>query len=187
MRLLENAHTGKAGAVTAGVLAARGDYVLFTDMDQATPIEELEKFLPHFQEGYDVVIGSRNDKRRGAPFTRIIMAKGMILLRSLLVGLRDIHDTQCGFKMFTRHAAHDIFSRVSKIHHGFASIRGSSVTAGFDVELLYLAERAGYKIKEVPVTWLYVETRRVNPIRDSLDGVFDLLQIKRNILQGVYR
>src|SRR3990167_9799935 len=64
-RIVENNHTGKAGAVTAGVLAAKGDYILFTDMDQATPVEELEKLLPFTQQGYDIVIGSRNRERKG--------------------------------------------------------------------------------------------------------------------------
>ena len=74
-RLIENSHSGKAGAVTTGMLEAKGDYVLFTDMDQATPIEELEKLLPYTEKGYDVVIGSRNSNRQGAPITRKIMAK----------------------------------------------------------------------------------------------------------------
>ncbi len=76
-------------------------------------------------------------------------------------------------------AAEKIFSKVNEIHGGFKAISSSSVSSGFDVELLYLAEKMGYKIKEVPVTWLYVETRRVNPITDSIDGVMDLLHIRK--------
>jgi glycosyltransferase involved in cell wall biosynthesis len=185
-RLLENSHMGKAGAVTAGVLSAKKEYILFTDMDQAAPIEELEKLLP-FIDKYDIVIGSRSGTRQGAPFTRKVMAQGMITLRSLLVGLPDIQDTQCGFKLFKREAARDIFERVKKIHHGFHSIKGSSVTAGFDIELLYIGTKLGYKIKEVPIRWLYVETRRVSPIKDSIEGLADLVRIRKNILKKVYR
>lgn len=185
-RLIQNEHTGKAGAVTAGVLSAKGEYVLFTDMDQASPIEELDKLLPATKQGYDIVIGSRSNKRKGAPLTRLVMAKGMIILRSTLVGLHGIRDTQCGFKLFSKEAAKDIFTRVKKIHHGYKTVKGSAVTAGFDIELLYIGKKLGYKIKEVPVRWLYVETRRVSPVRDSIEGVMDLIKIKRNILKGIY-
>lgn len=185
--VLKNPHLGKAGAVTTGMLCAKGEFVLFTDMDQATPISEIEKLLPFVKKGFDVVIGSRNTTRKGAPFTRKIMAKGMIILRSLLVGLPWIQDTQCGFKLFKKDAAQKIFKKIKDIHGGFKSIKGSSVSAGFDVEILYLANLYGYKIKEVPVEWLYVETRRVSPLKDSLEGFFDLLRIRYNILKGVYK
>lgn len=186
-RLIKNKHLGKAGAVTTGVLQSLGDYILFTDMDQATPIEQLEKILPYFDKGYDIVIGSRNNTRKGAPLSRKFMSQGAIFLRSILVGLPNIKDTQCGFKCFSKKAAFDVFNEVKKIHRGFKSIHGSSVTAGFDIELLYLATLHGYKIREVPVDWLYVESRRVSPIKDSIDGVMDLLKIKLNILKGVYK
>lgn len=189
-RLIENSHTGKAGAVTTGMLVATGDFVLFTDMDQATPITELDKLLLFIDGGkgkeYDVVIGSRKTTRKGAPFTRKIMSQGMVTLRSLLVGLPDIDDTQCGFKIFTKQSAKNVFSKIKEIHGGFKNIERSSVTAGFDVELLYIAIQEGYKIKEVPVDWLYVETRRVNPIKDSIDGILDLVRIRKNIIKGVY-
>jgi len=185
-RLIKNTHMGKAGAVTTGVLKAGGEYILFTDMDQATPIEELDKLLPFAKKGLDVIIGSRNRIRRGAPFTRKIMANAAILLRSILIGLPDITDTQCGFKLFSKKSAQDIFTRIKTIHHNFHTIRGSSVTAGFDIELLCIAKNRGYMIKEVPVSWLYVETRRVSPIKDSIEGVMDLLRIKFNDLQGRY-
>ena len=185
--LIENSHSGKAGAVTTGMLLAKGDYILFTDMDQATPIEELQKLMPFISKGYDVVIGSRNATRHGAPFTRKIMAKGMMVLRSAIVGLSEISDTQCGFKLFKREAAQKIFFKVKEIHHGFKTIHGSSVTAGFDIELLFIAKKMGYKIKEVPVEWLYVETRRVSPIKDSVEGFFELFKIRRNIFFGEYK
>ncbi|MEK7570711.1 MAG: glycosyltransferase [Patescibacteria group bacterium] len=186
-RMIKGKHYGKAGAVTKGVLATKGQYVLFTDMDQATPIEELDNLLPYLKKGYAVVIGSRNATRKGAPWTRVFMAKSMMFLRGTLVGLKDIRDTQCGFKLFSREAAQRIFRRVDSLHEGFAEIAGSSVTAGFDVELLFLASQMGYKIKEVPVHWLYVETRRVSPIRDSIEGVLSLIRIRQNALQGKYK
>lgn len=188
-RLLKEKHRGKAGAVTAGVLQAKGSIVLFSDMDQATPIEELDKLLPYFDPsagGYDVVIGSRASRRRGAPWTRVLMAKGMIILRSLLVGLHEITDTQCGFKAFKREIAQELFKKI-KLYSDAKEIRGSQVSAGFDVELLYLAKRGNCKIKEVPIEWLYVETRRVNPLKDSWHGFWDLVRIKINEIQGVYK
>lgn len=184
--LIENSHSGKAGAVTTGMLKGQGKYLLFTDMDQATPIEEIDNILPFFSQGYDVVIGSRNTKREGAPPIRLFVSRANIILRKLLVGITDISDTQCGFKAFTHQAANELFTRVYRLHNGFQTISGSSVTSGFDVELLYLADRLGYRIKEVPVRWLYVETRRVNPLKDSIDGVKELLKIRLNQMKGLY-
>lgn len=184
--LIENPHFGKAGAVTTGMLKAKGGYILFTDMDQATPIEELDKLLPYIKKDYDIVIGSRNSTRKGAPWTRSLMAKGMMLLRSTLIGLKGIRDTQCGFKLFRREAAQNLFSKIYKLHSGFHAVDGSNVAAGFDVELLYLAQKKGYKIKEIPVNWLYVETRRVNPVIDSIEAIRYLYEIKRNALSGKY-
>lgn len=184
--LIKNPHTGKAGAVTAGMLKAAGKYILFTDMDQATPIEEVKRLLPFFDENFAIVIGSRQSSRKGAPWTRVLMARSMMLLRSIVVGIRGISDTQCGFKMFKREVARTLFAKLKTLHLGFAKVSGSSVSAGFDVELLFLAQNMGYSIKEVHVSWLYVESRRVNPVGDSIRGVADLLKIKRNALLGKY-
>jgi len=186
-KLIENSHLGKAGAVTTGVLSSKGDYVIFSDMDQATPIEEINKLLPYFDEGYDVVIGSRKSQRKGSPWTRKLMAKGMVFLRTFLIGIHGISDTQCGFKMFKKDTAQKLFKIINKLHKNFDAISGSNVSAGFDVELLFIAENLGYKIKEVPVNWLYVETRRVNPIKDSIAGVIDLIKIKIKDLRGEYK
>ena len=186
-RLIENPHLGKAGAVTAGILNSKGDYVLFSDMDQGTPIEEVDKLLPYFDEGYDIVIGSRKSQRKGAPWTRILMAKGMIFLRTLLVNIYGISDTQCGFKMFKREVAQKLFKKINELHNNFKTVSGSNVSAGFDVELLYLAQNLRYKIKEVPVNWLYVETRRVSPIKDSIEGFMDLMRIKLKAYRGEYK
>lgn len=186
IKLIKNNHLGKAGAVTTGVLQSKGEYILFTDMDQATPIEEIDKLMPHFKEGFDVVIGSRSRSRKGSPLIRLFVSRANVILRKIIVGLPNITDTQCGFKMFRHEAAQEIFSKVYSIHHGFEKISGSSVTSGFDVELLLIAQKRKYKIKEVHVAWLYVETRRVNPVRDSIDGVKELLKIKSNDVKGLY-
>lgn len=185
-RLIKGSHLGKAGAVTAGMLEAKGEVRLFTDMDQATPIEETEKLLPFAGEGFDLAIGSRSTNRKGSPFSRRIMSRGMIVLRKLMVGLYNIEDTQCGFKIFTEEAANKLFKKIYDFHHGFSKIHGSNVAAGFDIELLYLANKFGYKIKEVPVEWLYVESRRVSPINDSINGIVDLLRIRANIFKKAY-
>lgn len=186
-KLIKNNHLGKAGEVTRGILEAVGEYILFTDTDQATPIEEINKLLPYFNKGFDIVICSRSSQRRGAPWTRLVMAKGMVILRTIIVGISGISDTQCGFKAFRHDVARKLFEKINKINKGFSEISGSRVSAGFDVELLYLAQKMGYKVKEVPVNWLYVETRRVSPLRDSLDGLVDLIKIKMNALSGVYK
>ena len=186
--LLKNPHFGKAGAVTTGMLKAKGKYRIFTDMDQATPIEELDKLLPYLKsKEYDVAIGSRNTERKGAPFVRLFISLSAIILRKYIIGLREISDTQCGFKMFSGKAAEDIFSHYYKLKHGFRKIHGTAITFGSDIEMLYLAKKHGFRIKEVPVKWLHVETRRVNPIGDSIQGVLDLLRIKRNIVTGKYK
>lgn len=183
--LITKPHRGKAATVISGMSEAHGSYVLFMDMDQAVPVAEINTLLPWFEKGYDVVIGSRSQKRRGAPFTRILMAQGFMMLRGLILSMPDIIDTQCGFKAFSRKAARQLFSKL-KIHGSDKQVAGSRVTAGFDVEVLFVAKKLGFSIKEVPVTWYHVDTRRVNPIRDSLEGLSDLIRIKLNEIQKVY-
>jgi dolichyl-phosphate beta-glucosyltransferase len=185
-RLLKNSHSGKAGAVTSGMLGSKGKYALFMDMDQATPIEEVDKLFP-FLDDFDIVIGSRGSNRKGDPWTRLLMARGMMVLRSLIVGVKGISDTQCGFKLFKKDVSDKLFLKLQNFHHGYKTISGSSVKAGFDVELLFLAQKMKYKIKEVPVEWLYVESRRVSPIKDSIEAMEDLVKIKINDLAGKYK
>ncbi len=183
--VIHNPHLGKASSVITGMLQARGDLVLFSDLDQATPMKELEKLLPWFDRGYDVVIGSRNSHREGAPLFRRFMALGFMALRTLILGLTGITDTQCGFKAFRSGVAKDIFGKL-KLYGQPKTVTGSSVTAGFDIELLYLSKKLGYKIKEVPVEWHYVETRRVSPLRDSWQGFLDIIAIRINAVSGKY-
>lgn len=184
-RVIHNAHVGKAGTVAAGVAKAAGNIILFTDLDQATPIGEIEKLMPWFSKGFDIVIGSRNTHREGAPVLRVMMARGFMILRGLLLGLKGIRDTQCGFKAFTKAAAGDIFTNL-RLYGASHTVAGSMVTAGFDIEVLFVARKRGYKVKEVPVEWHYVETRRVNPVKDSWQGFLDILRIRLNAYKGYY-
>jgi len=185
-KVIDNPHQGKAASVITGVLAATGNLVLFCDLDQATPIQELDKLLPWFAKGFDVVIGSRNSRREGAPVLRLIMARGFMMLRTIFLGLKGITDTQCGFKAFKREVAQDIFGKL-KLYGTRHQVSGSMVTAGFDIEMLYLANKLGFRIKEVPVEWHYVETRRVNPLTDSWQGFTDILNIRMNEMKGKYK
>ncbi|MBP7599775.1 MAG: glycosyltransferase [Thermoflexales bacterium] len=187
-RLIRNPHRGKAYAVSTGMLAAQGEIVLFSDMDQATPLSEVELVLPWFERGYDVVIGSRGTYRRNAPFWRLVMSRGQMILRNIILGFSEITDTQCGFKAFRGSAVGPIldhlhFYKNSEAHETV----GAKVTAGFDVELLFVAKRLGYKVREVPVAWDYQHSRRVNLVRDSLRGVMELGQIRLADLRGAYR
>jgi len=183
VRVLLEPHRGKGGTVIAGMLKAKGEIVLFTDLDQATPLPEIEKFLPNFKEGYDIVIGSRSG-RKGAPLVRKLMAWGFSLLRTIILRL-PYKDTQCGFKAFKKEAAQKIFSKM-KIYNDKV-VAGAAVTAGFDLELLYIARKLGLKVKEVEVTWLHQETEKINPIKDSLDALTDLLRVRINALMGKYK
>lgn len=184
-RLIVGNHKGKGATVSKGVSSSRGKIILFTDLDQATPINQLDSLLPFFDKGYDLVIGSRNSERKGAPLLRLMMAKGFMTLRNLILDL-GVLDSQCGFKAFKYDVAHDIFPRL-KVFTLSRQAHGSTVTAGFDVELLYLAKIKGYKIIEVPVEWHYQETRHVNPLKDSVESLIDLIKIRLNSLRGLYK
>ncbi|MBI2051224.1 glycosyltransferase [Candidatus Roizmanbacteria bacterium] len=184
-KLIENPHQGKAASVITGIQKAKNPYVIFSDFDLATPIEESEKLIAEAKKGYPIVIGSRNTTRKGAPFLRKLMAVGFVTIRDLLMGLSGIKDTQCGFKLFEKKAALDIFGKLWVFGDG-RKARGSSVSAGFDLEFLYVAQRSGYKIKEVPVIWRHVETKNVNFVKDSLETVRDIIKIKYFALTGKY-
>lgn len=184
-RVIRNQHQGKAATVITGMLAATGEFVLFSDLDQATPLKELEKLMPWMNKGFDIVIGSRSGRREGAPITRRIMAIGFMFLRSLILGLAGISDTQCGFKLFKTAVARRIIGQL-RLYGEQKSAEGSTVSAGFDIEMLFLGRKLGYKIKEVPVEWHYVETRRVNPFKDSWQGFADIFNIRLKDLSGGY-
>ena len=170
------ANRGKGYAVRLGMQEAGGDYRLFADADNSTPIEELQKLLPLIQTGIcDVSIASRalkgSDIRVKQSWTRQHMGKIFNFFVRLLL-LKDIHDTQCGFKCFSKKAAEAIFSL--QCIDRFA----------FDVEVLMIAKLKGFVIKEVPVVWLNSPQSRVHPIKDAARMLFDLLCIKANVARG---
>ncbi len=184
VRFIDNPHQGKAQTVITGVLAAEGEIILFTDMDQATPITEFDKFLPKIEEGHDIIIGSRAN-REGAPLFRKILAFGMVTLRTLILNL-PVRDSQCGFKAFTRDAAVKIFTKMKELRP-YKVIEGPAVDPGFDVEMIYLGRKLGYKIVEVPVSWRHQESRRVSFIKDAKAGLMGLLVVRLRSLTNAYK
>lgn len=167
--LIENPkNVGKGYSIARGMMRASGDIVLFSDADMSTPISELEKLLPVFNEGVDVVIGSRKLKDsivEQKPWYRDLMS---LLFNATvrLISVGGIRDTQCGFKAYRREVAHKIASQ-QRIF-GF----------GFDVEHLYIAKKLGFKIKEVAVTWHHMEGSTVHPVKDSIGMFVDLIRIR---------
>lgn len=184
VKVINNPHQGKAATVITGALAATGDIILFSDMDQATPISEFDKFLPLFKSGYNIIIISSRSGRKGAPLFRLVLAYCNVILRNLILGL-PYKDTQCGFKAFSREAAQRIFKIMLSLRPT-KTISGPSVDPGFDVELLYLGRELGFKIVEVPVIWHYQETRRVSFVRDATAGVTGLLLVRWRALTNTY-
>jgi glycosyltransferase involved in cell wall biosynthesis len=185
IRVIKNPHEGKAETVKKGVEEATGEFILFTDFDQATPLSEIEKLLPFFPQ-YDIVIGSRQlpgAKREKEPLHRHIMGIGFNLVVQTLA-VRGIWDTQAGFKCFKGDVAKKLFKEL-KIYGKAKKVQGALVTA-FDVELLFIAKKRGYKIKEVPIIWHHVQTSRVSPLKDSARMFRDVLKIRLNDIRGVY-
>ncbi len=176
--VLEEPRRGKGAAVRTGLLAAQGEYVLFSDADLSTPIEEVEKLLDTIRAGYDIAIASRalpeSKLIKRQPWYREMVGRlGNILVR--LMAVRGIADTQCGFKLFPRAVAQRIFP-VQRL-----------TGAAFDVEVLFIAQHAGLKIAELPVTWIDSPDTRFSRVRDSLDALKDLFRIRINWLLGRYR
>jgi dolichyl-phosphate beta-glucosyltransferase len=187
-RVIENDHRGKGYTVRTGMLAAAGRYVLFSDADLATPIEELERMLAHLEAGADVVIGSREGlgaERLAEPWYRHLMGRIFNLMVRLIAGA-NYQDTQCGFKAFTSDAAQDLFGRLRLYGANAEVIQGAAVTA-FDVEVLFLADKLGYEVREVPVRWSYGDATKVSPLRDSIRNFRDVVRVRLNDLRGVYR
>jgi glycosyltransferase involved in cell wall biosynthesis len=180
-------HRGKAAAVREGLSHAKGDLVLFTDADLATPIEYLGRFRREAIGGSDVVIGSREGAeaaRIGEPWFRHLMGRGFnTIVRCLL--LPGIHDTQCGFKLFTREATCQILSR-SRLYLDPPDELDSAKVTAFDVELLVIARRLGYRVAVVPVTWTFGDGSKVDPVSDTLTNLEDVLAVKWNDLRGRY-
>lgn len=168
---------GKGNAVHRGMLAARGRYILFADADNSTPIEEINKLLAKVRdEGYDIAIGSRattGAEEGHKSMLRHLLSGGLrLMVRNVFrIGVRD---TQCGFKMYTREAAHRL--------HQAQTIMGFS----FDLEILYLAAKWGYRVAEVPVSWIDAPGSKVDTAKEVRRFLRDLFLIKWNDLRGIY-
>jgi glycosyltransferase involved in cell wall biosynthesis len=185
VRVLTNPHAGKGPTVTAGMLAARGQWRLFTDFDQSTPIAQLEKLLP-FTLSHQVIFGSREiagARRDKEPFYRHLMGRGFnFVVRTLAV--HGVSDTQCGFKLFSADAAKTLFPKL--IVYAGGKKRRDAFTGAFDVELLFLARKCGFKLKEVPIIWQHHRTDRVSPVKDSVRMLIDIFKIRWAGLTGKY-
>lgn len=180
-KLIRIEHGGKAAAVTAGMLAATGQIILFTDFDQSTPISEVSKFIDHHQNGADVVISYRAIRRD----TLIARIRGWVFVALVqTVALPGIKDSQCGFKSFTSPAAQRIFSSL------IVSRPGEKVSGGymgaFDVEALFLARKYGYRIDQVPVEWIRYVSNRLNIWREPLLMLRDVLKVRLYDILGKY-
>lgn len=180
-------HGGKAVAVRAGIRAAKGEAVIFTDADLATPIHYVGDAYRLLTGSYDVVIGSREGvgaQRQGEPLHRHWMGRlyNYVVQAVLLPGIRD---TQCGFKGFRRRVALDLFTSSVLYPEGGREVKGPLVT-GFDVELLYLARKRGYQVKELPVIWTHIAGSKVRPGIDGLLMLKDVFQVRLNDLRGRY-
>ena len=160
---------GKGRALAEGVKVSRGDYVLVTDADLSTPIEELPKLEAALAAGAGVAIGSRAIKgsrvELSQPIYRVLMGKAFNIIVQLVL-LPGIWDTQCGFKLFRGDIARDVFEGLTT--DGF----------GYDPEVLYLAKKKGVRIAEVPVVWRNSAPTKVNAIRSSLDMFRHVLRIR---------
>lgn len=178
VRLLENpGNRGKGYAVRNGMLQARGEIVLFSDADLSAPIAEAPKLFAALAAGHDVAIGSRWLRRElqteRQPWYRQLFGRVFNTYLRVVLGLK-FHDTQCGFKAFTRAAAQDVFSR--------QQVEGW----GFDPEILFLARRRGFRTAEVPVEWAHDSRSRISYFRDGLRMVAEIFKVRWNALLGRY-
>ncbi|MBI4054088.1 MAG: glycosyltransferase family 2 protein, partial [Candidatus Doudnabacteria bacterium] len=178
LRVVEVNEKGKGGAVAYGIIKeARGEYIMFMDADNATPLDQIESFWPYFSQGYDVVIGSRYLQgalvTRRQPLYRIVLSRLSNLLIQLLA-VPGIADTQLGFKVFLGSAARKIFAKITVFGWGF------------DMEVLTIARVLGYRIKELPVLWREQGGSHV-PLKAYLESLADLVRIKLNVIRGIYQ
>ncbi len=166
------ANQGKGAAVRTGMLAARGDLMLFADADGATPIAETSRLAAAIGEGADVAIGSRlvegDGLTRRRTGLRRLAGRGFAALARWWLGISE-RDTQCGFKMFRRDAGRQLFSL------------GGETRYLFDLELLALAHRQGYRVVEIPVSWHEVPGSHLSLTRESLRILFGLQRIRRRL------
>ena len=188
-KVLDLPHGGKPAAVWGGIKEAKHSIVLFTDMDQSTPITEFNKFIPYFQSGSDLVIGSRGATREGNSLIRKIMAAAFLTGRRLVL-LPKIIDTQCGFKAIKTDLAKKIFPEL-QFFKDESNKKGWRVSA-FDVELLFMAHKWGYQVNEIPVTWHDEDTSLTKGDmasrykKESVQMIKEIIRIKKNDLKGAY-
>ena len=188
-KVLDLPHGGKPSAVWGGIKQAKYPIVLFTDMDQSTPIKEVAKLLPFFDQGFDVVIGSRGAVREGNSFVRKLMAGAFLLGRRAVI-LHNIIDTQCGFKAIKTDLAKKIFPEL-QFFKDKTDNKGWRVSA-FDVELLFMAQKWGHRVKEVPVKWhdedvsLTKGNMAARYKKESVQMLQEIIRIKTNDLKGFY-
>jgi dolichyl-phosphate beta-glucosyltransferase len=176
VRVQREPHRGKGGAVRAGLLASNAAHRFICDADLSMPVHELERFMPPALGAADVAIGSREGagaRRVGEPLFRHVTGRVFNRLVQRLA-VPGIEDTQCGFKMFTARAVETVFPHV--VVDGWA----------FDIEVLYLARRAGLRILEVPIEWHYREESRLNMSRDAWRMLRELRQIRGRARRGAY-
>ncbi|HKS73950.1 MAG TPA: dolichyl-phosphate beta-glucosyltransferase [Terriglobales bacterium] len=168
---------GKGYSVRNGMLHAQGEILLFSDADLSSPIEEFDNLLAAIAQGADVAIGSRwvnaDLQTEKQPIHRQLFGRLFNLALRLTLGLK-FKDTQCGFKAFTRPSAQAVFPRQTIERWGF------------DPELIYLAQRLGFRVVEVPVAWAHREGTRINPLRDGIRMLGEMLEIRWNALTGRY-
>jgi len=189
-RLLENPHGGKPSALAHGLKKARGKYILFTDMDQSTPIGEVDKLIPYAKKGFDVVIGSRGIIRKNFPIYRKLGAIVFMSIRRALI-LPELNDTQCGFKLFLASALKENFGKL-EFFGKKDKVKGWKVTS-YDVELLHILKKKGYKIKEVVVSWKDRDVSiskggALNKYLNESQEMFNqIVRVKLNDLKGMYK
>lgn len=185
--LLSTPHRGKAYAVREGVLAARGERVLMSDADLSAPIAQTITLMQCLDEGYDIVIGSREGpgaRRHGEPVYRHLMGRVFNLAVRLITG-NPFMDTQCGFKLFDGEAAREIFQSLRLYTATAGPVSGPMVT-GLDVEVLQVARRRGFRVREVGVEWHYSAGSKVRPALDSYRMFKDVVQVRLNDVRGRY-
>ena len=187
-RVVRIAHGGKAAAVRVGMQAATCDQIAFTDADLATPLSYLTELRAALAAGCDIAIGSREGagaSRIGEPIYRHLMGRIFNGLVRLLL-IPDVHDTQCGFKLFRAEVARELLLRSRLYRDAGQSVTGPRVTA-FDVELLTIARLNRYRVCPVPVVWRYGEGSKVRPARDTWHNVRDVLNVWIAEKRGLYR
>lgn len=182
-RLIKNPHKGKAVTVMTGLLQSQGEVSVFTDIDQSTPLSEIEKFFPKFDQGFDLVIGSRSG-RSGSPFVRKVVSLGFSILRTIILGL-NISDTQCGFKAFKREAIDRIFPQLLDKYQN-VDVSGRVLNADFDAGFLYLARKKNLKIAEVKVDWHDQNPEDANLVKNAIDTLKGMLRIRISDFRGEY-